>query len=321
MAQPSSPYLYFPVDNDLLRWGAYVTGAGVATILPNQPYPPFGHPAMYHFDWRRGRTLPEFQMVLLAEGAGEFESEFTGHVKFDMPTLIWLFPGVWHRYRPIPSVGWNERWFSFNGELVHRLWSQGLIAPSHSVAPIGTSTTLVNKFDEMLEQIHANVAGQASLNSLRVLRLIADAVESVALAKGPKDAEGDRARCDDDPLVVDALRIIRTRSHRAISIDDVAEELSVARRTLDRRFAAATGRSILEEINNCRLDRAKRLLAETDLSLRSIANQVGFGSAERMGLLFGRREGTSPSEFRSRGTRYASTAMTPRSERSPQIGR
>lgn len=320
MAQLDSFFYYFPVNDDVLRWGAYVTGAGVATILPKHPYPPFGHPALYHFDWRRGRTLPEFQMVFIAQGAGEFESQFTGKVTFDGPTLFWLFPGVWHRYRPVESVGWKERWFSFNGELVHRLWEQGLMDPARAVASVGNAAELVKKYDAMLRQIHANPLSHTAFHSLHVLRLLAESVESTGEVGGTTAADKASTPPSVDPIVDLALTIIQTMSHRAISVEQVAEELSVARRTLDRRFAAATGRSMLEEINDCRLKRAKRLLAETELSVRLIANLVGFSGPERLGQLFARREGTSPAEFRQRKSRADSTDSGPRGSRSVSSG-
>ena len=62
------------------------------TIAPRQAYPPKGHPAVYHFDWRRGRVLPEFAMVFISAGHGEFESEETGHRQFSEPTLLFLLP-------------------------------------------------------------------------------------------------------------------------------------------------------------------------------------------------------------------------------------
>ena len=319
MAQLQSFFHYFPVDDDVLRWGAYVTGAGVATIPPKHPYPPFGHPTLYHFDWRRGRTLPEFQMVLITQGAGEFESEQTGKLAFHGPTLLWLFPGVWHRYRPQQEVGWTERWFSFNGDLVHRLWSQGLVAPTRAVASIGDEDAVVDKYDAMFRRIHGNPLSHTGLHSLQVLRLVAESIESIAALRREGQNAVESPRRSDDPLVDQALKIIRTQSHRAISIEDMAQELSVARRTLDRRFAAATGRSILEEINDCRLNRAKRLLAETDLSIRLIANLVGFSSAERLGLLFSRREGASPSEFRRRKPRTGGSSSSSSSRASETL--
>src|SRR3989337_2464517 len=86
---------YLPVNEETMSSGLYVTGAGRVAILPGEKYPPSSHPALYYFDWLRGRTLPEFQLVFMTRGAGEFESQATGHVQFADPTLIFLFPGVW----------------------------------------------------------------------------------------------------------------------------------------------------------------------------------------------------------------------------------
>jgi AraC-like DNA-binding protein len=312
MPQSESFFRYLPVGDSVLRWGAYVTGAGFAAIPPQAAYPPFGHPTLYHFDWRRGRTLPEFQMILINEGSGEFHSERTGEVAFHGPALFWLFPGVWHRYRPFPQTGWTERWFSFNGDLVHRLWSQGVIDPSRAVASIGDATPLVAKYDAMLKQIHGASPSRTSLQSLQVLRLLAESIESMTRVLGTESQPQSPPPPAADPLVDQALEIIHTESHRPISIEEVAEKLSIARRTLDRRFAAATGKSILEEINHFRLNRAKRLLAETDLPIRSIANLVGFSNPERLGVLFARREGVTPSEFRQRRSRSASAGAVAR---------
>jgi transcriptional regulator GlxA family with amidase domain len=113
----------------------------------------------------------------------------------------------------------------------------------------------------------------------------------------PKD---ESARSIDDPIVQKALEIIWTPSPHALSVGDIARQLPVTRRTLDRRFVEATGHSVLEEINTCRLIRAKRLLDETDLPVKSVAHLAGFSSAERMRVLFVEREGMSPTVYRRR---------------------
>ncbi len=69
----------------------------------------------------------------------------------------------------------------------------------------------------------------------------------------------------DDPSVATALRFIKNYAGQAISVPDVVEQARVSRRTLERQFSRALGRSISSEIAQCRLERAKRLLLETDL--------------------------------------------------------
>src|SRR4029078_12942533 len=86
-------------------------------------------PTLYQFDWSRGRTLPEFQLVLITDGAGEFESEATGLVRFEGVALLLVFPGVWHRFQPLAEVGWSERWLSFNGEMLDQLFNVDLLKP------------------------------------------------------------------------------------------------------------------------------------------------------------------------------------------------
>jgi hypothetical protein len=58
-------------------------------------------------------------VAYITETHAVFESEQTGVVEFDGPTLLFLFPGVWHRYRPVGSdkAWWKARWLGFNGDV------------------------------------------------------------------------------------------------------------------------------------------------------------------------------------------------------------
>jgi transcriptional regulator GlxA family with amidase domain len=99
-------------------------------------------------------------------------------------------------------------------------------------------------------------------------------------------------------LVANALQLIWSRSHQILSVAQLAQHLSVTRRTLDRRFRAVLDRSVLEEINGCRISRAKRLLEETSLPLKTVARLAGFTNAERMRVVFCEREKMTPTAFR-----------------------
>src|SRR4029079_16594556 len=102
----------------------------------------------------------------------------------------------------------------------------------------------------------------------------------------------------DDPIVQRAMELIWTHSNHPMSVSDIARQLPVTRRTLDRRFVEATGHSVPDEINACRLSRAKRLLSETDLPVKTVARLAGFSSTERLRVTFVEREGISPTGFR-----------------------
>lgn len=101
-------------------------------------------------------------------------------------------------------------------------------------------------------------------------------------------------------IVVEALKVVTRRStnfnvvgdrdvgaalqfiHRShgddISVDLVAEQVAISRRMLEKRFRKVIGRSILEEIQLTRLQRAMQLLLETSYPVSRIAALAGFNT-------------------------------------------
>ena len=214
-----------------------------------------------------------------------------------------LVPGVWHRYRPIPAVGWTERWFSFNGEAIQQLLDTRHFGPQNAVSHPQDAERLAEEFDEVLDAIRDRSVGDPIRINFQAMRIISEAVaQQIEGSRSSGDVADRLAAHRDDPIVQRALEIIWTHSPFPMSVSDIARQLPVTRRTLDRRFVEATGHSVLEEINACRLSRAKRLLTETDLPVKTVAHLAGFSSTERMRVLFVEREGVSPISYRKRIT-------------------
>ncbi len=102
----------------------------------------------------------------------------------------------------------------------------------------------------------------------------------------------------EDSIVAGALRFIRQNVARSPSVSEVAEHLGVSRRTMERRFFDALGRTVLSEILRCRVQRAKQLLMETNLSCSEIAAEAGFASQKTFHRTFREKEGITPLDFR-----------------------
>ncbi len=102
----------------------------------------------------------------------------------------------------------------------------------------------------------------------------------------------------DDPLVARALRFIAENSNRMLGVPEVAAEVAVSRRKLERRFRDAVGRSIAEESIRLRINRAKRRLVESDEDIKMVAAASGFCSANHFGKVFTRMVGISPVLYR-----------------------
>jgi AraC-like DNA-binding protein len=81
------------------------------------------------------------------------------------------------------------------------------------------------------------------------------------------------------------------------SLEWVAARLAVSPRTLQRRLAEQ-GASWREEIESVRHEQAVNLLAETDLSVQSIAVRLGYADARALRRAFQRWTGQAPDAFR-----------------------
>ena len=102
----------------------------------------------------------------------------------------------------------------------------------------------------------------------------------------------------DDELVAGAIRYIRGTFQRPIGVADVAREMDVSRRTLERRFTTALGRSVREQIELFRFEQARQLLLQTNDSVETIAILSGFQHFKPMLRVFLRNEGVSPTAYR-----------------------
>lgn len=101
-----------------------------------------------------------------------------------------------------------------------------------------------------------------------------------------------------DADVAAALRFIRNHACEGIGVAEVLEQAPLSRRVLDKRFLALLGRTVHEEIGRLQLERVKELLQETDLPLAKVAQRAGFEHVEYMSVVFKKKTGQSPSEFR-----------------------
>jgi LacI family transcriptional regulator len=137
-----------------------------------------------------------------------------------------------------------------------------------------------------------------------------DAVMAGAMAKDaaraivvpPRDiVERDSTRiftCD-DPLVEQAMRLIRARAAERITVGDLLTSLPASRRSLETRFKRATGRTLHDEMVRARLALARALLRGSRLTIGDVAAESGFGSVQRFHSAFRKAEGRSPGAFRA----------------------
>lgn len=87
--------------------------------------------------------------------------------------------------------------------------------------------------------------------------------------------------------------------HRPLSLRELAKQESMSVRTFTRRFRDEVGMSPFQWLTRQRLDRARQLLEDTDLSIDRVAFEAGFGTASSLRQHLQTELGVSPSAYRA----------------------
>jgi LacI family transcriptional regulator len=102
----------------------------------------------------------------------------------------------------------------------------------------------------------------------------------------------------DDPLLSQAIQIIRDRACTGLNVSTLLKEVPISRSTLERGCRKILKRSPNEEINRVKITHVCDLLRETNLSLDQISRRCGFATPQYMLEVFRKQVGQTPGSYR-----------------------
>jgi len=197
---------------------------------------------------------------------------------------VWsCYPGVNISFHPAnPQGTWNHRYIAFRGEIISRWISAGIYPIEPQKLPSGID--LVNRFDSMLSLFLSH----DSFSQIRASHLLQGILLDLQLAS---------KQMMPDSLVERAIAILHESDYR-LGCKELAMRLDVSTRTMQRRFLSAIGETPGGHILRYRHSRAKRLLAETTLPIKRIAEQLGYRDIFFFTRQFSGMAGVSPGQYR-----------------------
>ncbi|NJL30496.1 MAG: helix-turn-helix domain-containing protein, partial [Phycisphaerales bacterium] len=107
----------------------------------------------------------------------------------------------------------------------------------------------------------------------------------------------------EDPHIQEALHWISAHLHEEIDLEDLLDAVPMSRSSLERRFKQMLGRTPYEEVLRQRIERARTLLVDTDLTMEQIALECGFSGRVYFGNAFKHRMKISPAAYRAQYAR------------------
>jgi AraC-like DNA-binding protein len=240
---------------------------------------------------RVGRTLAGYAGVLLTEGTGTLELHGRpGRHELRAGSFFWLPPGVAHTYGP-GSEGWSEYWILFEGPAAARYEELGYLGGGSAAIDPAEPDATRSQFVRLLSSASRPESLAGHIQAAAELHALICAVGTTRIAQTtPEPARRDVGRR--------ALALFDRDAHRPIGIGEVAHELSVSRDTLATAVRELTGSTPTEYLTRLRLNRAKTLLADTDLPVFRVAKDVGFPDPAYFTRVFTKYTGVAPTAFR-----------------------
>ncbi len=256
-----------------------------------------------------------FEPCIVISGAGDFEHGADRH-SLAPGDLFLADPGVYHEIRSLESRDLQLYFISFQIAVHHSAdgrHSSELIPPSLITSFLARHRTHLSDqsdvtplFEYLYEMTTRDEVFGRSANyrdaSLLLIRHVMSALASSAsLSAGDYSDRQQKTRVQ---------RAIETRLHKSLRIAELARACGMSERTLRRRWRSWSTRSLADEINHRRIERACQLLALPDLAIGEIGYQVGISSPARFSRLFRDLKGLSARDYRKQLMQDTAQSMT-----------
>lgn len=129
-------------------------------------------------------------------------------------------------------------------------------------------------------------------------KLFQDGSKDITAMMKSKGRNRDRKYINE--VVEQAETIMRENTHKQLDMEKVAENLYVGYSWFRKAFKAKTGLSPNQYHMQCRIDKAKDFLENTEMPVKRIAEELGFESQHNFSALFKKKCGKSPNHFRNK---------------------
>lgn len=255
-------------------------------------------PAYHEAGWvSAGHRHPWFEFNYVSRGVF-----FTSLEKAEFSTgegqFFLIPPGCFHSHRSLTEATDDGFCLRFTlesaGSFDRELLINGM--PCHMIESLSTVRCHAFRNDLVTHLINQLNAGGEIRFMLALFALLFDLcrlwqTESVAAPLG---------RSNEAILADQVILYLNEYYKNRIHMSELSDSLNVSYRHLARIFKQATGVTIVEKLNDIRINQAKKLLMETNKTLHEIAEAAGFENEYYFSKIFNKLTFSTPSAFRGK---------------------
>lgn len=223
----------------------------------------------------------------ILSGCGKIETD-AGSWKAEQGQMFLIYKGETIAYQADKDTPWHYVWADFDGSAIGALLDKTGFSAQRRVSPKFEIQSTLPLFTDMRERFGdcaAELEGGAAL-----LRLFAEIVRVFPSAE----------RTESDCMAENAARLIRASfCDEHCRIERIASMLKVSRSQLFRLFKSKFSMNPKQYLYRLRIEQAKKLLAESDMTVAEVGYACGYGDPLYFSRQFKMNTGFSPKHYRN----------------------
>lgn len=101
-------------------------------------------------------------------------------------------------------------------------------------------------------------------------------------------------------VIAKAKAFIEDNYNKDISLDDVSRNVDISPYYFSKLFKEETGENFIEYLTNLRIEKAKKLLHNKEISIKNVCIETGYSDPNYFSRIFKKQVGITPTEYRER---------------------
>jgi AraC-like DNA-binding protein len=244
--------------------------------------------AKYHY---RERPLGCADNILLycVDGRGHYQTD-EGSFVLNAQQFVILPPGKFHMYQADIHDPWTIYWIHFSGEKLHDLnkW----LHTERYIVP--TSIEYDKQIIELWSEIYYALENGYSDNNLAYANLCLYRFLTFFLCSHVNNP----METKEDPVAA-SISHMKSQISKTLTVEELASRLGYSSSHYSSMFRDKTGSSPLDYFIRLKLHYACQLLSQTDLSIQTISEKIGYEDQFYFSRLFKKIHGKSPRNYRN----------------------
>jgi AraC-like DNA-binding protein len=286
----TTKFKYTTLTEEDCELNLFMTVVGMSNIGQGKILPPNqGHPSDYWFNTDQRRVLQEYQIVYITEGAGVFQNRHKVY-RITPGSVFVLFPGEWHRYRPLRSTGWKSHYIGLNGDMAKILFKSPYFSPDNPIQNISINGEVLETFDKILSMTLSEKPGYHQI----CIGLLIAYINQIIAQIRYKEFEGKEI----EVKIREARYILNKRINEDVDAKLLAEELNMGYSYFRKMFTKYTGMPPIQYHLQLRIKQAEIMLTSSNKTVKEISYYLGFESAFYFSRVFKEKTNMSPVDFR-----------------------